>query len=73
MKIQTVLDLCLACMRLIDDGKGDKKILISDDDEGNGFHSLYCGFTDDTEEIKTIKESCYFADDNNPEDVVLLG
>lgn len=73
MKIQTVLDLYLACMRLINEGKGDKKILISDDDEGNGFHSLYFGFTDDIKEIKKIKKICYFADDNNPEDVVLLG
>lgn len=54
-------------------GNGDKVILISSDDEGNSFHTLWYAVQSDIEEIKEIKNSCCFHDDNNPEDVVLLG
>ena len=30
-------------------GMGKKKIMISDDDEGNGFHELFVGVNTDTE------------------------
>lgn len=43
----TVNALCVECMKLIAEGKGEKHIQISMDDEGNGFHTLFYGFTDD--------------------------
>lgn len=42
----TVRDLRKFCEKQILKGNGDKYILISDDDEGNGFHTLFHGFTD---------------------------
>ena len=45
MKVLTVEDLFLICKEQIKNGNGDKKIMISDDDEGNGYHYLFYGMT----------------------------
>lgn len=67
----TVRDLKKFCDDAIKDGYGNKTILISCDDEGNGFHTLYFGFTTDEDDIKSY--DYLFHDRNNPNDVVLLG
>lgn len=54
-------------------GNGDKTILISSDDEGNSYHTLWYTVQSDIDEIKEIKKSTWFHDDNDPEKVVLLG
>ena len=41
----TVKDLLKACQEQVDKGNGDKGILISRDDEGNGYHSLFYLFS----------------------------
>lgn len=38
------------CKEQIKKGNGNKHVLISDDDEGNGFHTLFYGFTDSNAE-----------------------
>ena len=45
----TVKDLHNYCKRLIKQGEGDKKILISNDDEGNGYHELFFHFSPTTD------------------------
>lgn len=52
----TVKELKKYCDMQIKKGNGDKHILISDDDEGNGFHTLFYQFTDDPNEIEMILE-----------------
>lgn len=42
----TVNQLLELCLNQMEKGNGDKHILISDDDEGNGYHTLFYGFTD---------------------------
>lgn len=54
-------------------GNGNKTILISSDDEGNEYHTLWYTVQSNVDEIKKIKEATCFHDDNNPEEVVLLG
>lgn len=44
MKPITVKDLMYACVREVDKGNGNKVIMISDDDEGNGYHYLWYEF-----------------------------
>ena len=75
MKVKgvTVGQLALACNVLINQGYGDKTILISDDDEGNGYHTLFYTFFTDEKEIESLGKSGMFHDDNDPEDVVILG
>lgn len=43
----TVAQLFNECMIQMNKGNSDKKILISQDDEGNGYHRLLYCFTDD--------------------------
>jgi len=43
--IITVEELAKACAAQIKAGNGKKKILLADDDEGNGYHSMYFLFT----------------------------
>ena len=69
----TVKELALACNDIIRKGYGDKVILLSNDDEGNGYHTLYYTFLTDKNEIKEIADYGMFHDGNNPDDVVILG
>lgn len=41
----TVKQLYSECKKQIDAGNGDKVIMISQDDEGNGYHYLWYSFT----------------------------
>ena len=43
MEVLTVKDLFNQCKAQIAKGNGDKKIMISQDDEGNGYHYLFYG------------------------------
>lgn len=52
MKQITVKELYELCKAEIAKKNGDKFIVISDDNEGNGFHGLFYGFTPADEEIK---------------------
>lgn len=69
----TVKELKEHCERAIKMGYGDRVVLISDDDEGNGFHTLYYHITTDAKSIKEYADLGMFHDRNNPKDVVLLG
>jgi len=72
MKQLTVQDLKVECDTLIAKGLGDKKVLISQDDEINGYHALWWGFDSDLGSIKEAARYDLFHDNDNPEDVVLL-
>lgn len=41
----TIKELCQACINQIKAGNGDKKILLSGDDEGNSYHEMFFLFT----------------------------
>lgn len=69
----TVKELLKLCQEQLRKGNGDKQILISNDDEGNGYHSLYYEFTDDEGVINELSRLCPFHDHNDPKDVVILG
>lgn len=45
MKTFTVEQLALFCKEELKKGNGKKHIVISNDEEGNGYHGLYFGFT----------------------------
>ena len=52
----TVNELFELCKEQIKKGNGGKHIIISDDDEGNGYHTLFYAFTDDVENLKYMLE-----------------
>lgn len=69
----TVLELMKMCQEAINAGNGDKTILISRDDEGNGYHTLYQGFESNQEALNLLHSWGYFDDNNDPQTVILLG
>lgn len=73
MEVLTVKTLKALCEEAIKAGYGDKKILITSDDEGNEYHALWYAFTTNPEEIKDCKDAGLFHDDFNPDEVILLG
>lgn len=52
----TVAQLLEFCKEQVEKGNGDKHIIISTDDEGNGYHTLFYSFTDDEENLQNILE-----------------
>ena len=82
MKPMTVKDLYNACEEQIERGNGDKVIMISNDDEGNGYHYLWYSFATMEEfeepiEINGDKYEVNFDDYNEnvakKEDTIILG
>lgn len=54
-------------------GNGDKFIVISGDNEGNSYHGLFYGFTDDIEDIEMLSDMIYDSVEVNPNKIVILG
>ena len=69
----TVKELLGACQHLVQQGLGDKGILISSDDEGNEFHTLQFAFTTDLKTLTLLRLQGMFHDNNDPKDIVILG
>lgn len=67
----TVKELLKACQEQVDKGNGDKGILISRDDEGNGYHKLFYLFSEDIWEFTDPGEMCMSEDDFN--NSIILG
>lgn len=67
----TIKELAIMCAKQIEKGNGDKHILISDDDEGNGYHTLFYGLDDSKENIEYALEIEH--DKHSVDEVVILG
>lgn len=52
----TVKELLEACKEQVAKGNGDKGILLSRDDEGNGYHSCFYLFSEDVFEFTDPEE-----------------
>ena len=55
MKALTVNDLKKECEKQIEMGNGNRVIMISEDDEGNGYHYLWYSFVTPEEMEKPVK------------------
>jgi hypothetical protein len=66
----TIEQLYELCKMQIQAGNGKKKIVISDDNEGNGYHGLFYGFTPVTEEFV---DDIYDSESTSPDDTIILG
>ena len=70
----TVEQLALMSANLVKGGKGKKKIMISSDDEGNEYHELFFGFTENPKDIFEGKCAPYSpVSMDKLEDYVILG
>ena len=70
MKQLTVNDLYKICEKRIKEGHGDKNIVISDDNEGNGYHGMFYGFT---LVDKYTKDLICDSTTNSSNDTIILG
>ena len=80
MKTLTIAQLMADCISEVKKGNGDKKVMISNDDEGNGFHELFFGITsgDSMKEMGEylVKNLCMLphgVDESNISEYVILG
>ena len=68
----TVKELYELAEALVKDGYGDKEILISDDEEGNGYHKVWYDFTIDEGSIMDCIDITGMPS-VDPKKVVILG
>jgi len=51
----------------------DRKVVISNDNEGNGFHGLFYGITFEQKDVEAYKDDIYDSCETDPNKIVLLG
>ena len=66
----TVEELFVLCREEIDKGNGKKHIVLSDDNEGNGYHGMFYGFSPVDEFFRNY---IYDSQTNSPNDTIILG
>lgn len=70
----TVKDLLALCQQEIEKGNGDRKILLGDDNEGNGYHGLFFGFTEFEEAEQNYMDGLmYDTQERDCKKILLLG
>ena len=68
----TVKQLLKFCQGAVSQGLGDKYIVISDDNEGNGFHGMFFGFSL-PEEIPDLEDLVRDSQEEDINNIVVLG
>ena len=63
----TVRELLEHCRKQVAKGNGDKIIVLSNDDEGNGYHECYYAFTEE------VRENDLWGTIDEPEKKIILG
>lgn len=66
----TVDELFELCIQAINEGHGKKNIVISDDNEGNGYHGMFYGFSEVDE---YTEELIYDSRTNSKDNTIILG
>ena len=51
----------------------DRKVVISNDNEGNGFHGLFYGITWEYDDVNAYKDDIHDSCEKDPNKLVLLG
>lgn len=74
----TVKDLAILIAKQLKEHPeiANKKIVISDDNEGNSYHGLFYGFTFDEDDVNNVIQFSNGVSDsetNNPKELVILG
>ena len=67
MQVVTVERLLKLLQDQVDKGNGKKKILLSNDDEGNGYHEMYYEITED------VASNDMWGEIKNPDEYIILG
>jgi hypothetical protein len=67
MQQMKLKDLYKACQKLMKEGKGEKTLILSDDNEGNGYHGMFYTLTEISDEDAKYYQGCVY--DTNEEEV----
>lgn len=70
----TLNELFHACAQMVKLGFGERKLIVPNDNEGNGYHGIYCLLTPITEDNKLAVD--YMLDDSeetNPMKLMVVG
>ena len=67
MEPMTVKRLYALCAEQIRKGNGDKIVILSNDEEGNGYHDCYYEFTEN------VAENDIWGEIENPKTKIILG
>ena len=70
MKQLQVKDLYECCKEQMNKGNGDKYIIVADDNEGNVYHGMFFGFSEDVEDCEDLISDSQFY---NPDELIILG
>lgn len=76
MEQMTVHKLFLELMDLVNKGQGDKKVVVADDNEGNGYHGIYYSVTSDPKAVKgniDVSNGLYDSQETDPNKIVIIG
>lgn len=71
MKQMTIKELSMIANKCVKDGYGDRMLVISDDNEGNGFHGLFYGIT--VKDIESYKDLIYDSTTDDMNKIAILG
>ena len=76
----TVKQLLKLCQEEVKKGNGDKFIVVADDNEGNGYHGMFYGFSDAMEmeaDLQqygdSVENQIYDSCHTKPEEIIILG
>lgn len=60
--------------KVVKAGHGDKKVVVANDNEGNGYHGMFCGVLDDPKEIEiSIEAGLNDSEEVDPNNIVIIG
>ena len=67
-------DLYQACKMLMDMGKGEKTLVLSDDNEGNGFHGMFFALTEiDEDNVEGFSGLIYDNSEPDIHNIIVVG
>lgn len=73
MKQLTLKELLNLIALAIKEGNGDKKVIISNDNEGNGYHGLFYGVTEIDGEMADAIKGLVEDSDTDLNNLIILG
>lgn len=70
----TVNNLYDKLRQVVKAGHGNKRVIIANDNEGNGYHGVFCGVIDDPEKVKiSIEDGLNDSEETDPNNIVIIG
>ena len=76
MMQMTVEKLFNELKELVEAGQGNKKVVVADDNEGNGYHGVYYSVTSDPKEVEgniKVSNGLYDSQETNYKNIVIIG